>query len=71
MVARLWFKLDVTKLTKELISRKSINPGGNEIEIFKYIKKLIDKNKFSYKENIFMKNNKVIYLNLVIFYRIY
>ena len=57
MVERLWFKLDVTKLTKELIARKSINPGGNEIEIFKYVKKLLDKNKFSYKEYILEKNH--------------
>ena len=55
--------MDVIKLTKELISRKSINPGGNEIEVFKYIKKILEKNKFSYKEYILEKNHPNLLIN--------
>ncbi len=64
MVVKLWFNLmDEINLTKNLISIKSINPGGNEIEVFNFLKKILKKYNFRYKEYILEKKHPNLFID--------
>ncbi len=52
------------KLTKDLVSIESLNPGGNEIKIFNHLKKILKSNKFRYKEYILEKNHPNLIIDL-------
>ena len=53
--------MSVHSLTQSLVKFNTINPGGNELEIFDYIKKILKKNNFKFKEFIL---EKIVLINM-------